>query len=303
MTEQPSEERDARYDPTRDGQVTAWFMGPKAEHAETWEQTFHYIFADYVHWRRNYFPNDPVVVPRQRRREHERWQDVLSGELDVLLNALKADFPFYHPRYISHMLSEQTLPSVLGWFAGILYNPNNVTDEAAPVTVELELEVGRMVAEMLGYKPAKAWAHITSGGTIANLEALWVARTVQFVPFALRDLCRTRALDFPVKMPSGVRKPLSDLEDDALLRLAPNEAIYMPRQLQRFLVAQGSDAATAGRLIGDALHDSDWNVARRGFSAITHRLNRRPVVFASASAHYSIAKACSILGYGEDAVC
>lgn len=81
------------------------------------------------------------------------------------------------------MLSEQTLPSVLGYFAAMLYHPNNVTDEAAPVTVKLELEVGQMVAEMLGYNPRTAWTHLCSGGTVANLETLWVARAAQFVPF------------------------------------------------------------------------------------------------------------------------
>ena len=294
--------RPPAYDHLEDGQVSAWFMGPKAEHSETLEEALRYVFTDYVHWRRNYFPNDPVIVPRHLRREHERWQDVLSGELDVLLNALKADYPFYHPRYLSHMLSEQTLPSVLGWFAGMLYNPNNVTDEAAPVTVELELEVGRMVAEMLGFRRDKAWAHLTSGGTIANLEALWAARTVQFTPFALREMCREEQLDFEIKLPSGRKRPLRRLADELLLRLAPNEAIFMPRQLQRFLVGRGFEPANAGARIDDALLKSSWNVRRRGFGEIRAQLGKRPLVFVPASAHYSIAKACDVLGYGEDAV-
>lgn len=286
------------------GDLTAWFMGPKAENAGVWEQLIQYVFGDYVHWRRNYFPNDPVIVPRHRRRDHEDWQDLLGGHLDVLLNVLKGDFPFYHPRYLAHMLSEQTLPSVLGWFAGMLYNPNNVTEEAAPVTVDLELQVGRIVAEMLGFKPSSAWAHITSGGTIANFEALWIARTVQFTPFALRDLCRDQRWDFQIKLPSGRRRPLRQLHDDAiLLRLAPNEAIYMPRQLQRYLVDErGTAPATAGRLIEKTLRESDWNVGRVGFHAIAARLGKRPVVLAPATAHYSIAKACNLSGYGEQAV-
>ncbi len=126
----------------------AWFLGPKAENADLWQELLSYTFQDYAHWRRNYFPGDPVTISRVRRREPETssWTDGLTTHLDGALNDLKAHFPFYSPRYIAHMLSEQTLPSVLGYFAGMLYNPNNVTDEAAPVTVNLELEVGKMVA-------------------------------------------------------------------------------------------------------------------------------------------------------------
>jgi hypothetical protein len=113
--------------------LTAWFLGPKAENSHIWKEMINYIFDDYIHWRRNYFPTDPVVVTRIKRRSHESWFDKLSTELDSVLNQLKADYPFYSPRYIAHMLSEQSLPSVLGYFAGMLYNPNNVTDQAAPV--------------------------------------------------------------------------------------------------------------------------------------------------------------------------
>lgn len=290
-------------------------MGPKAEHSETWQTTLRYVFTDYVHWRRNFFPEDPVVVPRHRRRYHAAWQDELSVQLDVLLNRLKADYPFYHPRYLGHMLSEQTLPSVLGWFAGVLYNANNVTDEAAPVTVELELEVGRMVAKMLGYT-SDAWAHITSGGTIANIEALWVARTVQFTPFALQELCfsgapdkyplcEPKATDFEIGMPSGRSCALRAASHDELLRLSPTEAIGMPRALHEHLVRKGVDKLAASRIVKNALVQSKWNVAKRGFAAVSRRLEggaQRPVVFAPASAHYSIDKACNILGYGEDAL-
>jgi hypothetical protein len=81
------------------------------------------------------------------------------------------------------MLSEETLSGMLGWLAAIVYNPNNVTDEAAPVAVRLEREAGCMVVERLGCRVDCAWARMTSCGTVANLEMLWVARVVQFILF------------------------------------------------------------------------------------------------------------------------
>ena len=94
-------------------------------------------------------------------------------------------------RYQGHMLWDQALPAVIGLFAGMLYNQNNVAAEASPVTTRLEIEVGNDLCRMLGYpvpkegkppKPGRAvpWGHITSGGTVANIEALWAARNLKF---------------------------------------------------------------------------------------------------------------------------
>jgi glutamate/tyrosine decarboxylase-like PLP-dependent enzyme len=281
--------------------LAAWFLGPKAEHSDFLLDLLVYILQDHMHWRRNYFPNDPVVISRERRREHGLWQDQLNAHLDTILNNLKADFPFHSPRYVAHMLSEQTIPSILGYFAGMLYNPNNVTDEAAPVTVRLELEVGRMVAEMLGYNPKKAWAHLCSGGTIANLEAMWVARMAQFVPFIVRDYCQTHALNFRIKMANGLQALIGELSDRELIGLKPNEAIFMIRKLARYEVEElGREQRTVLNTINAFVRHSDYNVKLRGFGAVSRKVGLRPLIFTSAAAHYCLAKAANVLGYGED---
>jgi serine/threonine protein kinase/glutamate/tyrosine decarboxylase-like PLP-dependent enzyme len=284
--------------------LAAWFLGPRAENAPIWSELFNHIFTDYAHWRKNYFPGDPVIVGRERRRSprHEAWLDNMTAELDRALNELKHHFPFHSPRYIGHMLSEQTLPSVLGLFAGILYNPNNVTEEAAPITVKLELEVGRMVAEMLGYNSQRSWAHLTSGGTLANVEALWVARAAQLVPLFVREYCGRRQINFVVKRSDGVEVPIADLELLQLVNIRPNEAIFMLRRLARF-VHRSTRRPLVDVLkdINDEFATSEFNVARRGLG-ILHKLNLKPVAFVSASAHYSIAKTMNVLGYGEDSL-
>ncbi len=284
--------------------LTAWFLGPRAENAPVWTELFDHIFQDYIHWRRNYFPADPWIVGRLRRRspEHEAWLDTLTSQLDAILSELKYHFPLHSPRYNAHMTSEQSLPAVLGYFAGLLYNPNNVTGEAAPITVALELEVGRMVAGMLGYHPARAWAHICSGGTLANLEALWVARAVQFAPLVAREICRAEGVELTVSLPSGRAVPLTAQADRALVALRPDEAtgIYhrLAAELER---AHGLSPTAALARLNGAIGHSRYNVARRGLGTVLAETGLRPVVLASAAAHYSIAKACNVLGYGEDA--
>lgn len=154
---------------------------------------------DYTYWRRNYFSTDPIVKDYNNIQNSSLWYDNLDIELRRTLNNLKAHYPFYSPRYMAHMLSEQTIPSIVGYFAGMLYNPNNVTDEAAPVTVDIEIEFGKMICEMLGYQRENSWAHICSGGTLANLEALWVARETQFIPLVIKEFCEKKNLRINLK--------------------------------------------------------------------------------------------------------
>lgn len=283
--------------------LTAWFLGPKAENADLWRKSLDYIFDDYIHWRRNYFPQDPVVITRDRRREHENWTDQLNNKLDSLLNDLKAHFPFYSPRYVAHMLSEQTLPSVVGYFAGMLYNPNNVTSEAAPVTVQLELDVGRMIGEMLGFNPKTCWAHICSGGTIANIEALWAARASAFFPFSIREFCKKNALDFSVKLPNGTTQELRRVDDRQLIALRPNESILMGRKLADFLVSRNWSQEKVANELSIAIATSDYNIANKGLQKVLNGISLSPRVFVSAAAHYSIRKAMNLLGYGEESLC
>jgi glutamate/tyrosine decarboxylase-like PLP-dependent enzyme len=291
--------------PDPDYPLAAWFLGPRAENAAVWQELLAYIFQDYVHWRRNYFPSDPVVVTRVQRRSdsHEAWVDTLTARLDETLNKLKQHFPFHSPRYIAHMLSEQTLPSVLGYFAGMLFNPNNVTAEAAPITVELELEVGRMVAAMLGFNPKRTWAHLSSGGTVANLEALWVARTVQFAPFMVQEFCAARSLPFHLQRPNGQSATIGELAPPELISLRPNKAIFLWRKLARYLHEEKRvPMHDVLRSINEHVAASRYNVSHQGLGAVLNRIGLRPVIFVSAAAHYSIVKTANILGYGEASV-
>ncbi len=288
---------------TENHPLAAWFLGPKGEHSQTWADLFSYIFEDYVYWRRNYFPQDPIVVDRMRRRKHEPWFDYMTSNLDNILKDLKAHFPFYSPRYVAHMLSEQSLPSVLGYFAGMLYNPNNVTDEAAPVTVRLELEVGNMLSAMIGYKPDESWAHICSGGTVANIEALWVARVVRFVPLIIQEFCKKEKVAFEVKTANSQVAKIDDLSPGDLLHLPADRAIQMIKKLAQYLILDlGQVEKVVLPKINNHFHASAYNPAHKGLFAIYKKIGLLPRIYVSSSAHYSINKAANLLGYGEDSV-
>jgi glutamate/tyrosine decarboxylase-like PLP-dependent enzyme len=280
-------------------QLGAWFLGPKAENAEIEEKLMNFILQDYFHWRRNYYPSDEIVIPQSLRRELVDWNDDLTQKIAEMLAGLRKHFPFYSPRYMAHMTSDQTLPSVLGYFAGLLYNPNNVTPEAAPVTERWEFEVGCDMLEMLGYKsppspggPHEArsefgWAHVTSGGTVANIEALWVARNAAYFPLAVEKLAREFGLDLEL--------------DEHCLGMTPGETVHLlPRMLEALQRRLNLSRADAIARTGGLLASTGLSIAHNGTAACFAK--RPPAIFVSSAKHYSIYKAADLLGIGRDNV-
>jgi glutamate/tyrosine decarboxylase-like PLP-dependent enzyme len=88
---------------------------------------------------------------------------------------MRGNLPFFHPRYAGQMLKPPHPVAVAGYLAGMLINTNNHALDGGPATSEMEKEVVRDLAAMFGL-PDDALGHLTASGTIANLEALWVAR-------------------------------------------------------------------------------------------------------------------------------
>lgn len=297
-------------DPQRQAtrQIAAWFLGPKAENSALMEEMIRHILQDYMHWRRNYFPSDEILIPPSMRREAVEWNDRLAQQVAEMLAGLRRHFPFYSPRYIAHMLSDQTIPSVLGYFAGMLYNPNNVTPEAAPVTVAWEFEVARGVLRMLGYRPPPdgdskeefGWAHITSGGTVANLEALWAARNIRYFPLAVQDVCRRHGIALTVKLPNqGDRPyPIADLPAMTCLGIRPNQAIYLYSRLANAVRNHWKlDRPQAADRVVELLAESEFSIANFGTEACYR--SARPVILAAGTVHYSLYKIADVLGIGR----
>ncbi|MGF1669339.1 MAG: pyridoxal phosphate-dependent decarboxylase family protein [Balneolaceae bacterium] len=94
-----------------------------------------------------------------------------------LAERLKGNYPFHHARYAGQMLKPPHPVAWLAYSLAMTINPNNHALDGGPPTSEMEKEVTGMLAEMVGYGD-NYLGHLTSGGTIANLEALFVAREI-----------------------------------------------------------------------------------------------------------------------------
>jgi len=93
------------------------------------------------------------------------------GELTA---RLAGNYPFFHPRYAGQMLKPPHPAAIVGYLTAMLINPNNHALDGGPPTAEMEKEVVSDLATMFGLP--QHLGHLTTSGTIANLEALYVAR-------------------------------------------------------------------------------------------------------------------------------
>lgn len=101
--------------------------------------------------------------------------DRLDAALDEYLGRLRGNYPFFHPRYAGQMLKPPHPVAVAAYAAAMRINPNNHALDGGPPTGQMEKEVVADLAAMFGL-PANTLGHLTGGGTVANLEALWIAR-------------------------------------------------------------------------------------------------------------------------------
>ncbi|HEU4657840.1 MAG TPA: aminotransferase class I/II-fold pyridoxal phosphate-dependent enzyme [Capillimicrobium sp.] len=99
----------------------------------------------------------------------------LASACEAFAVRMADHYPFFHPRYAGQMLKPPHPVAAAGYLAAMLINPNNHALDGGPGTSALEVEVVAALRAMFGL-PEPGLGHLTSSGTIANLEALWVAR-------------------------------------------------------------------------------------------------------------------------------
>src|SRR5215475_11436257 len=97
-----------------------------------------------------------------------------AAAFDSFAGRLRDNYPYFHPSYAGQMLKPPHPAAVAGYLAAMLINPNNHALDGGPATSAMEKEAVAQLAAMFGL--STHLGHLTSSGTIANLEALYVAR-------------------------------------------------------------------------------------------------------------------------------
>ena len=83
------------------------------------------------------------------------------------------NYPYYHPQYAGQMLKPPHAIARIAYAMSLWVNPNNHALDGGKASSALEKECIVELGRMYGWQ--EPLGHLTGGGTIANLEALWVA--------------------------------------------------------------------------------------------------------------------------------
>jgi tyrosine decarboxylase/aspartate 1-decarboxylase len=97
----------------------------------------------------------------------------LETTLLAAAERMQDNFPYFHPLYAGQMLKPPHPIARLAYAMAMYLNPNNHALDGGRASSALEKEAVAEIAAMFGW--TEFLGHLTSGGTFANLEALWVA--------------------------------------------------------------------------------------------------------------------------------
>lgn len=106
-------------------------------------------------------------------RDREAMRDVLRRTAERLAD----NYPYQHPLYAGQMLKPPHPVARLAYALAMSLNPNNHALDGGRASSAMEVEAVAEIAAMFGMP--QHLGHLTGGGTMANLEALWVASRLQ----------------------------------------------------------------------------------------------------------------------------
>jgi tyrosine decarboxylase / aspartate 1-decarboxylase len=105
----------------------------------------------------------------------------IAAVLEEAAHRLGDNYPYFHPLYAGQMLKPPHPVARAAYALAMKINPNNHALDGGRASSAMEVEAVRQIASMFGWQERQDpyLGHLTSSGTFANLEALWMAGQLQ----------------------------------------------------------------------------------------------------------------------------
>lgn len=101
--------------------------------------------------------------------------DATLAALQAAALRMQDNYPYHHPNYAGQMLKPPHPVARTAYQLAQWVNPNNHALDGGRASSAMEKEAVTHIAQMVGWGEQHL-GHLCSGGTVANMEALWVAR-------------------------------------------------------------------------------------------------------------------------------
>jgi glutamate/tyrosine decarboxylase-like PLP-dependent enzyme len=102
--------------------------------------------------------------------DDQRMEEILIRVAKLMQN----NYPYFHPYYAGQMLKPPHPIARAAYMLSLWVNPNNHALDGGLASSNLEKEAVAEIAAIFGWED-QFLGHLTGGGTLANMEALWIA--------------------------------------------------------------------------------------------------------------------------------
>lgn len=143
----------------------------------------------------------------------------MAAVLDETARRMGDNYPYFHPFYAGQMLKPPHPVARAAYALAMAINPNNHARDGGRASSAMEMEAVAAIAAMFGWSAPNYLGHLTSSGTIANLEALWIAG--QIAP-GKRILGSEQAHYTHERISAVLKLPYESLATDSRGRLSPD---------------------------------------------------------------------------------
>ncbi len=102
----------------------------------------------------------------------------MTAVLAEVAGRMADNYPYFHPLYAGQMMKPPHPIARAAYTMAMWINPNNHSLDGGRASSRFEVEAVAEIAAMFGWDHESGvghLGHLTGGGTVANLEALWVA--------------------------------------------------------------------------------------------------------------------------------
>jgi glutamate/tyrosine decarboxylase-like PLP-dependent enzyme len=99
--------------------------------------------------------------------------DAVADVLQQVAIRMQDNYPYFHPLYAGQMLKPPHPVARIAYALSLWINPNNHALDGGRASSAMEKECIVEIGNMFGWEAPLG--HLTGGGTMANLEALWIS--------------------------------------------------------------------------------------------------------------------------------
>lgn len=105
--------------------------------------------------------------------EQQYDMQAIESVMMQVAEGMQNNYPYFHPYYAGQMLKPPHPVARVAYMLSLWINPNNHALDGGLASSHFEKEAAAEIAKLFGWKTFLG--HLTGGGTMANMEALWIS--------------------------------------------------------------------------------------------------------------------------------